>query len=98
MINTDTETQKHRNTETQKHRNTETQKHRNTETQKHRNTETQKHRKMSFYKHHSTTPFQDLSDLDMSCIKKCSEITQNSDSPDNQLKLGAMLLFEKGVY
>jgi hypothetical protein len=50
---------------------------------------------MTFYKHHSTTNFSNLSDLDKNCIMKCSKISQNSDSPHNQMKLGAMLLFEK---
>lgn len=50
------------------------------------------------YIHTETKLFAELSSNELKRVNHCAQIALNSDSPEKQLKLGAMLLCQKGIY
>lgn len=50
------------------------------------------------YRHIETKPFSELNTQESKCVNHCAKIALNSDAPENQMKLGAMILCQKGVY
>ena len=50
------------------------------------------------YRHIETKPFSELNSHEFKCVNHCAQIALNSDAPENQMKLGAMLLCQKGFY
>lgn len=50
------------------------------------------------YIHVETKPFAELNSNELDRINNCARVALKSDCPENQLKLGAMLLCQKGIY